>query len=303
MAAAAPAPTPAASPGPLADLLAGIILEVRDLAATRAFYEPIFRDRPGKWREDRGRLLYVAGPQIIEFVKRPRPRSFADSGQHQAYRVRPSRLRTLAQELGRAGHEVNWWHEDNPPEREVTPYILDPDGNRVQLVGSDHLDLLMDHATVEIHAFDYCEHVYRKVLGGNVTYYHGWRVEDEKNAEAWGSGDDPVLPWCRRDNPGWHDFVRLHTSDRGLRVPRPATQVFVGFGKTFLGLISASKVRQELPEEVMRGLPRLVLHSSRSADESFAHIAATLPIHWEKDSPTAYLRDPDGNFAELRCDS
>ncbi|HEY3115851.1 MAG TPA: hypothetical protein VGK54_03840, partial [Chloroflexota bacterium] len=93
------------------------------------------------------------------------------------------------------------------------------------------------------------------------------------------------------------------TNDRGLRVPRPATQVFIGFGPTFLGLISASKVRQELPEEVMRGLPHLVFHSSRSAEETFAHVAATLPIRWEKEGTTAYLRDPDGNFAELRCDS
>lgn len=288
--------------GPVvADLLAGVLLEARDLAATRAFYEPIFRDVPGKWQEQHGRLSYEAGAQTIEFVKRLRPRSFADSGHHQAYRVRPSRLPALADELAKAGHEINWWHEDNPPERAVTAYAVDPAGNRVQLVASDDLDLLLDHATLEIHAFDYCEHVYRKVLGGTVSYYHGWRVEDEKDAEAWGSGDDPVFPWCRRDNPGWHDFVRLNTSDRNLRVPRPATQLFIGFGKTGLGLISASTVRQELPEDVMRGLPRLVFRSSRPAEEAFAHLSAALPIRWEKEGRTAYLRDPDGNFVELRC--
>jgi hypothetical protein len=303
MAAAATAPTRKRTPPALADLLAGIILEARDLAATRAFYEPIFRDVPGEWQERRGRLVYRAGPQTIEFVRRPRPRSFADSGQHQAYRVRPARLPGLAEELGGAGHEVNWWHEDNPAEKEVTAYVLDPAGNRVQLVPSNDLALLLDHAALEIHAFDYCEHVYRKALGGRVSYYHGWRVEDEEDAKPWGRGEDPAFPWTRRDNPGWFDFVRAGTSDRNLRVPRPATQVFVGFGNTTLGLISASRVRQELPEEVIRGLPRLVFRSSRPAEEAFAHIAATLPIRWEREGRTAYIRDPDGNFAELRCES
>jgi hypothetical protein len=73
------------------------------------------------------------------------------------------------------------------------------------------------------------------------------------------------------------------------------------FGPTMLGMISASKIRQELPEEVMRGLPRLVFRSARPPEEAFESIAAKLPIPWEHEGRTAYLRDPDGNFAELRC--
>lgn len=303
MATVAAAPTRKQPLPVVADLLAGVMLEARDLAATRAFYEPIFSDVPGEWQQERDRLTYRAGCQTIEFGRRPRPRSFADSGQHQAYRVRPSRLRSLAGDLERAGHEVNWWHEDNPPEREVTAYVLDPAGNRVQLVPSDDLGLLLDHAALEVHAFDYCEHVYRKVLGGQIRYYHGWRVEDEANAKAWGRGDDPCFPWTRRDNPGWFDFARAGTNDRNLRVPRPATQVFLGFGNTTLGLISASRVRQEPPEEIIRGLPRLILHSARPAAEAFVQISRTLPLPHETEGRTAYLRDPDGNFAEVRCDT
>src|SRR5437867_10476690 len=102
MAATASVPTRAAKQPPLTDLIAGVILEARDLAATRAFYEPIFRDAPGKWQEEHNRLLYQAGPQSIEFVKRPHPRTFPDSGNHQAFRVRPSRLRGLVGDLERA---------------------------------------------------------------------------------------------------------------------------------------------------------------------------------------------------------
>ncbi|MPZ13042.1 MAG: hypothetical protein GEU73_01215 [Chloroflexi bacterium] len=301
MAATAPAPTRSQRVAALADLLGGVILEVRDLATTRSFYEPIFSDVPGTWQEQRGRLVYRTERQAIEFVKRARPRSFADSGQHQAYRVRPDRIEGLTERLAKDGHEVNWWREDNPAEHEVAPYVLDPDDHRVQLVGSSKLDLLLDHAAMEIHAFDYCERVYRGVLGGTVSYYHGWRVEDEADAKRWGRGEDPAFPWSRRDNPGWFDFARAATRDPNLRVPRPATQVFLAFGSTTLGLISASKTRQELPEEIIRGLPRLVFHSARPAEEAFAHIEKALPIPWEREGSTAYVRDPDGNFAELRC--
>lgn len=302
MAATATAPKTADAASGLADLIAGVIVEVQDLAATRAFYEPIFRDVAGEWQAQTGRLRYAAGSQSIEFVRRGRPRTFPDGGFHQGYRVRRSRLAGLADQLAESGHEVSWWREDNPAEQEPTAYLRDPSGNRVQLVASDQdPDLLLDHAAIEVHAFDYCEHVYRKVLGGEVAYYHGWRVEDEEDAKRWGRGEDPCAPWTRRDNPGWHDFARLGTTDRNLRVPRPATQVFLRFGKTSLGLISAGRVRQELPEEIIKGLPRLVFRSSLPAEQAFTHIQANLPLPWEREGRTAYIRDPDGNFAEVRA--
>jgi predicted enzyme related to lactoylglutathione lyase len=302
MAATADAPT-ASGPAPIdADLMIGAIIEVRDLAETRAFYERIFRDRLGEWRQAGKSLSYRYGPQTIEFVQKTRPRTVPDGGFHHAYRVKPANVERIAQELQQAGAEVSWWREDRPEERNITAYVHDPSGNIVQLVGSDDGDLLLDHAAIEVHAYDYCEHLYAKTLGGRVSYYHGWRVEDEADAKRWGAGDDPCAPWTRRDNPGWYDLVGHKGPASDVRVPRPVTQVFVSFGKTPLGMISASKVRQELPEEIIRATPRLVFRTKRSPEAAFGRIAEVFPMPFEHDERTAYIRDPDGNFLELRCE-
>lgn len=288
-------------PAVQADLLAGVVLEVGDLANTRAFYERIFRDFSGAWQETRNTLTYTAGPQAIEFVRRPRPRTLSDGGQHQAYRVRAGRLQQLAEELTAAGFPVDWWREDHPTERGITAYLHDPSGNRVQLVASDGDGLLLDHVGIEVRDFDYCETVYVKALAGRVDYYHGWRVEDEGEAKLWGDGDDPCAPWTRRDNPGWFDFARLGYHDPNLRVPRPNTQVFVAFGDTRIAMISATKVRQEPPEELLRGAPRPVFRTQQTAAEAVARLPALLPMPFDQEGQSIFLRDPDGNFLELRC--
>ena len=289
--------------GPIAaDLLAGVVLEVSDLTATRAFYGPIFRDAAGDWSESRRNLTFRSGRQSIEFVLRARPRTLADGGNHQAYRVRRNRLESLVAELTRAGHQVEWWREDHPKERTPSAYLQDPSGNRVQLVASDDRSLLLDHVAVEVFEFDYVEYVYLKALGGRVDYYYGWKIEDYDDARAWASGDDPAAPWTRRDNPGWTDFRDQGRGNPNLRVARPNTHEFVGYGDTRICLVSATKVRQEPPEEMIKGTPRAVFHTRQPIAEVVASLSATLPIPFEHQGRSAFLKDPDGNFLELRCD-
>lgn len=302
MATLAPAAARSAQ-GPVpVDLLMGVRLEVADLDAAHIFYDLIFRDAAGEWRQDGRALTYQAGPQSIEFVRRARPRTFSDGGQHQAYRVRAARLPSLLDELAAAGARVEWWREDHPAERAVGPYLQDPSGNWVQLMASDDSGPLLAHAAIEIHEFDYCEYLYVRELGGGVEYYCGWRIEDQEEARAWGAGDDPCAPWTRRDNPGWNDFRDQGTRDPNLRVPRPNTQLFIQYGRTLLGLISATKTRQEPPEEQITGTPRLIFRARQSAANAAAYLA-TEPIPFERRAQSIFLRDPDGNFVELRCDS
>lgn len=289
--------------GPIVvDLLMGVRLEVADLDAARSFYDPIFRDAAGEWRQDGPVLTYQAPPQSIEFVRRSRPRTLSDSGQHQAYRVRTARLPSLLEELAARGVRVEWWREDHPAERAVSAYLQDPSGNWVQLVPSDGGGLLLAHAAIEVHEFDYCEYLYLRELGGKVEYYCGWRIEDQEEARAWGAGDDPCAPWTRRDNPGWNDFRDEGTRDPNLRVPRPNTQLFIQYGATLLAMISATKTRQEPPEEQIIGTPRLIFRARQAAANATAYLA-TEPIPFERRAQSIFLRDPDGNFVELRCDS
>jgi hypothetical protein len=242
-------------------------------------------------------------------VRRSHPRTLAESGQHWGYRVAPGRVEALAQELSRFGADVNWWREDHPAERQPTAYLHDPSGNRVQLVPSEDRQLLLDHAAIEIHEFDYVMYLYISVLGGVRDYYHGWRNTDAKEARKWLEEDDPCAPWTRKDNPHYRDFLvdgkptvesRGSNNRAGLRVPRPNTQVFVAFGPTALGLISATKVRQEPPDEQVKGTPRLVFTTRQSADEVMAQLRAT-PVPRKREGSSVFVKDADGIFSELRC--
>lgn len=295
-------PATTETPTPVqADLLAGVVLEARNLKATRAFYEPIFAHAVGEWRQGQSTLSFHSSGQSIEFVQRPRPRTLADSGQHQAYSIPSHRLPGLVQKLSDAGHEVVWWREDHPAERTCSAYLHDPNGNRVQLLASDNGGALLAHVAVEVHEFDYCEHVYVGALGGKIDYYHGWRIEDQEEARSWAEGDDPCAPWTRRDNPMWRDFLDAGTSDRNLRVPRPDTQLFISYGGPYVGLISATRVRQELPPQTIRATPRLVLRVAGPAIQTATTLARVLPLPFEQEGEAIFLRDPDGNFIELRC--
>ena len=77
------------------DMISGAVLEVADLAAARAFYEPIFRDSGGAWEERGDALKWSCAPQHISFVRAAQPNTLPDSAQHQAYRVPPDRLQGL----------------------------------------------------------------------------------------------------------------------------------------------------------------------------------------------------------------
>ena len=75
MSAPALAPTRPEPPAIQADLLAGVVLEVADLAATRAFYEPIFRTAPGDWHLSRRNLTYDFRPQVGNPWNAPRTKA------------------------------------------------------------------------------------------------------------------------------------------------------------------------------------------------------------------------------------
>ncbi len=165
------APGSIAHPEPVAtslaiDAISGVVLDARDLAATRRFYSIVFRDSPGSWQEENRRLIYATSDQRVEFVRRPRPRTIAHAGQHVAYRVPADRLRAIAEALAAAGAEVSWWREDHPSERELTAYAADPSGNVVQLVGSRDLAGLIDHYYVAVEDIEHGELFYGQGAAG-----------------------------------------------------------------------------------------------------------------------------------------
>jgi len=298
------------------DRLAGVLLEASDLDATRSFYERLFAGRSGQWQASKGRLVYEQDRETIGFIRRAPPRTLSDGGQHHGLRVPAGRIESLLRELEGAGCEIERWREDHPSERQLSAYVCDPDGNRLQLVAAGEAGLL-DHTAIEIHHFDYCEYLYVNVLGGRVDYYHGWRSTDIIEAQAWAAGGDPCAPWTRRDNPHYRDFlvadpvsgqlrptrnsVGAGGGEGRLRVPRPNGQLFVAYGSgPYLVLVSATAVRQQPREEQLEGTPRLVFGTRLSTGDVVDRLVQT-PLPFQRGDGAVFVRDPDGNFCEVRC--
>lgn len=285
----------------IAQRLSGVVLDASDLGRTQAFYQEIFQHAGGAWESSKTEITYRAGAQTVGFVRRGRPRTFEDdSGYHTAYRVPRARLDEIVAKLTALGAAVNWWSEDSPREQDLSAYALDPDGNRVQLVpAADGDPLLLDHATIEIFQFDYCQVIYGNGLGGTVDSYHGWRWTEQLEARRWAAGEIPSAPWTKRMNPGYRDFLVLGTKDARKGVPRPNTQVFLRYGETRIGLISATRNRQEPRPDILHGTPRLVFASDLPVSALMEELAARQPLPMERDGASVFLRDPDGNYAEI----
>lgn len=286
-----------------ANRLLGAVLDVGDLAAARSFYDPIVRAASARWTEGDGTLTFDGGGQRVELVRRERPRVLGWAGHHIALSIPARSVDVLADELRAAGHTVSWWREDHPAERVPTAYASDPSGNLVQLVAATDGAPLLSHVNIPVHDVELGEKFYRIVLGGQLDYYHGWRTEDNVEAKAWASGDDPCAPWTR---------VSRYAALYHVTMARPVVQVFLRLGEQRLGMVVATKHVQEPPEEVLRGTPSVILGTSKRAREVAAllrkldvttseavHVARGIPFKRERD--TVYLRDRSGNFVQLAC--
>lgn len=276
---------------PLAARLAGLVLPVDDLSATRAFYGAVLRDARGEWDVRADRLAFRAPDDVLEFVRREAPPVVKEAAGHHAHRVRRDRLTAIVAELEAAGHPASWWREDHPAERDTTAYVRDPSGNLVQLVPSVSADEPLAHVALEVNDLEHAETFYVDVLGGAVEHYHGWRMDDYAEAKAWEEGRDPCAPWTRRFDVRYWDK---------LRVARPNMQLFVSFGGIPLGLILATEHRQEPSEEALFGSPRVILRTSEPQHAIAEHLSR-VGVRFERATSDMYLRDPSGHFVQLVC--
>lgn len=300
---AAPADSPATVDGLHLDRLGGVTVEAGDLAATRAFYERIFDGTPGAWAESGGGLRFEARDQTIDFIQSAQPRNRAHAGEHQAYRVGAARVRPLADELATVRHSVSWWTEDHPTERSATAYVEDPSGNRVQLVAADPSERLLDHVGVPVHELEDADAYWVEMLGGTVDYYHGWSTADVLEARAASEHDATAAPWTRRATMSF----RTHQPE-----PLPTARLFLSYGRAKVNIILTLERIPELPEEIIRGTPRVVLRTQQATTDVVAYLSeATFSpvfmkrprrVAFERDGDNVYLRDPSGNFLQLRCE-
>jgi hypothetical protein len=285
--------------------LAGAILAAHDLDATRAFYDRVLEGTPHGWSHDsiRRTLILDLGPRRIEFRSHRRPRTLKETAHHVGLRVDHDRLDRTIASLTSASCTIDWWHEDHPAERELSAYVTDPSGNRIQLIPSSPADGALDHITVEIEdpdgTLERVQDLFVRVLGGVTNYWHGVTIEHVQDAKRWTAGDDPCAPWTRRLRGSYPGHVDENYRPDHTKRARPALQFFATFGDVRLGVVLADDVgRQEPPPSVVRGDPA-VLFDSRCTSSEVRALLRGLPH--EVEGSQVFLRGPDATFIRLNC--
>jgi catechol 2,3-dioxygenase-like lactoylglutathione lyase family enzyme len=279
----------------------GAILEVSDAPRAARFYGEILGLPRGT--SDEG-VAFRCGDASVVLAERAAPRVLPDSGTHLALRLTADAVSAACARAEAAGIAVHRYREDRPIEEADPRYLSDPDGNRLQLVAGS--DAGIDHAAVETHDLEWSETFYTQVLGGVVEFRVGWRMQDYAAAWAWGEGKDDRAPGTRR----WDK--RYTTIEGQARMPRPNAHVFVTLGAgVTIGLYLATEHRPEPPPDAVRGTPRLVVTASADGLEALADRLAKLrlrplraasgsPGPFERQVDRLFVRDPGGNFLELR---
>jgi len=289
-----------------------IVVETTDLGRGEEFYRLLGFQASGYDRVPNcgaHALFQMASGQWLILARSERPRTFPDSGVHQAYRVTPWDRDAIGAKLAAAGVPVHTYKEDRPAEAADNFYCFDPDGNRIQLIANSGVAtdprgkvLSIDHAAIESHDLEWAEDFYVNRLGWVADHRVGWRTDDYVRAKLWGEGKEQMAPGTRR----WDR--RYTTMEQKRLLPRPNTQLFVRVGDGVLGVFLATQHRQEPPEEQIVGTPRIGVRASRAVLIETAKLLAEArsltagPLEHPSRSPIAlslYIKDPGANFLEI----
>lgn len=294
--------------------LSHVVIEVGDLARARAFYSERLGLRAApvdSWPvADEVALLCPSG-QYVVLKPSSSPRTFKDTGAHQAYRAGPAAIESIISALTADGIAVNRYHEDRPAEYDDTCYFADPDGNRIQLVRKETAVgqgvAGIDHAAVLASDMEWEEDFYKDMLGLPVAHRVGVNTADYVRARLWGEGKEDMAPDTRRWDERYRD-IPGGKPGQGRRVARPNMQMFLTLGDSVLGIYLATSHLQEPPPKQAKGTPRTAYRTTKEVLNRTAaalkgtRIAVLGPVEHPAGSPIAaslYLRDPCGNFIEL----
>jgi catechol 2,3-dioxygenase-like lactoylglutathione lyase family enzyme len=293
------------------DGISHIVVEVADLKRAEEFYRLLgFEAGAGERVPECGRstVLRSASGQRLILSENPQPRSWPETGVHQAYRISASDRDALVTRLAAHDVTVHNYQEDRPSEKRDNCYFYDLDGNRIQLVATaPNPDargkiLGIDHAAIESHDLEWTEDFYVKSLALPLDHRVGWRTDDYVRAKLWGEGKEHMAPGTRR----WDQRYTMMEQKR--RLARPNTHFFARAGSEVLGIYLATQHRQEPPEEQIVGTPRIGFRVRRPMLEQIAQLLAARrtpaqgPVEHPAESAIAaslYVRDPAGNFLEI----
>jgi catechol 2,3-dioxygenase-like lactoylglutathione lyase family enzyme len=294
--------------------LAHVAIEVSDLDRARSFYSERLGlgARPVEgWPEADEIALSCLSGQHLVLRKSSSPRTFKETGVHQAYRAGPVSIDRIVQSLAADAITVHRYHEDRPAEQNDACYFADPDGNRIQLVRSETTVgpgvIGIDHSAIQASDMEWEEDLYADVLGLPVDHRVGWNTGDYVRARQWGEGKEDMAPGTRRWDERYRD-IPGGKPGQGRRIARPNMQIFFKMGEAVLGVYMATAHEQEPSPKQAKGTPRTAYFVSRETLDKTAQalsktrVAVLGPVEHPVKSPIAaslYFRDPCGNFIEL----
>jgi predicted enzyme related to lactoylglutathione lyase len=282
-----------------------VALWARDLEATPAFYAELlgFEHAEDVQLPHCGEhvVLRAASGQLVALC-RTEAELPPDQGRHVGYGFASTRRDDIVRRAAERGLTVYRYHEDRPAEAGDNYYLIDPSGNRLQLVADG---AAIDHACIQAVDIEWEEDLYVRSLGFAVDHVVGWRTEDYKAAKRWGEGREEMAPGTRRKD------LRFGTVPGQVPlIPRPNMQLFVKTGAQALGVFLMYEHYQLPPEERVVGTPRVGLRVSGSMFEPLrerfaqAKLPIVGPVEHPASSPYAsslFVRDYGANFIEFCC--
>ncbi len=302
---------------PLARAYSHVVIEVADAARAEAFYRDVLGvAAPARaWDEDGARALALPSGAFIVLAERENPRTFPETGVHQAYRASRAAIASIVRKVAAAGGTVADYHEDRREEAGDNAYFADPDGNRIQLVagaGPEAGINDIDHAVVQVSDIEWVDDLYVEALHLKAVHRTGWNTADFVRARAWGEGKENMAPGTRRWDQRYRD-IPGGKPGQGRKVARPNPQLFLDMGGDdargpVLGIFLAQGHFQESNLETTRGTPRVAFLADDGALDGIAAALAGAgarvegPVNHPAGLPRArsvYARDPGGVLVEF----
>ena len=288
-----------------------VVVQVGDLTAAASFYRSVLGLTAANiaWPRSGGSLTFATSEGQHVVLSQGNPGGdLSASAAHVGYAVSPQGYARILDTARAQGLAVYDYREDRPIEADNNAYIVDPSGNRIQLMrdaklGGDGV-ARTDHVAIEVNDILRAESLFSDWLGWEVAYRVGWNTDDYLKAKSKGeAGMREAMPGSRY----WNERYSPFESER--RALRPCPQLYYSLGgEATLVVYLAARRFQISPDDIVVGMPRLGLTVKESDFDALAKLFAMQDLPFEGpaahggDVPigaSLYLRDMCGNFLEF----
>lgn len=274
-----------------------VVVSVADVAAARGFYESVGLNeaRGERWPAGGNSIVFrLENGQALVLAEGPVASDRELSAAHVALAMTPA-----AREKVRAtGLQVFDYREDRPAEADENFYLVDPSGNRIQIVARDDSGPAgrIDHVAIEVSDIMWAEAFYGDGMGWPILHRVGWSTNDYLRAKAKGeAGIKDAMPGSRYINERYSQFEKERRAVR----PNPQLYFDTGAGCT-VAVYLASRHYTAPPDRQRVGVPCLGLRAAVALDRVASVLEKfRMPLEVAPAGKSLFFRDLGGNFVEF----